>query len=142
MIRPNDLTAVILAGGESRRMGQNKALLSLEGRSFLERVAAAAQPLVQSVVLVDNGALAAHWAGVLLGGSLCWARACGRNRNGFVASRNASCLGVELRFALADDRGAGLLVGAECRGGEYYFFFGGALAAVGRGVCESATGNF
>jgi len=30
--------AVILAGGKSRRMGTNKASLSYEGQSFLERI--------------------------------------------------------------------------------------------------------
>lgn len=65
MIAKQDLTAVILAGGESRRMGQNKALLMLGGQTFLERVAAAARPLVQEVALVDNGPLAAHWEGLI-----------------------------------------------------------------------------
>ncbi|MFK7796929.1 MAG: molybdenum cofactor guanylyltransferase [Aureispira sp.] len=63
MINPNELTAVILTGGQSRRMGQSKALLTLEGVSFVERIAAVASPLVQEVVVVDNGALGAAWKG-------------------------------------------------------------------------------
>ena len=61
MIYPQDLTAVILTGGQSRRMGQAKALLTLGGRSFLERIAAAARPLVQEVAVVDNGVVGATW---------------------------------------------------------------------------------
>lgn len=67
MITKKQLTGVILAGGQSRRMGQNKALLSLGGQSFLERIAGVLAPLVQEVVVVDNGALAEHWAGTLWG---------------------------------------------------------------------------
>ncbi|MGH1339765.1 MAG: molybdenum cofactor guanylyltransferase [Aureispira sp.] len=64
MIEKEAITAVILAGGQSRRMGQNKALLRLGGQSFLERVVAAASPLVTAVALVDNGTVAAHYKGV------------------------------------------------------------------------------
>lgn len=63
MINPKDLTAVILTGGQSRRMGQNKALLTLQGQSFLQRIVQAAAPLVQEVAVVDHGGLAVHWKG-------------------------------------------------------------------------------
>ncbi|MBO5657153.1 MAG: NTP transferase domain-containing protein, partial [Agathobacter sp.] len=33
-----DLGCVVLAGGKSSRMGQDKALLSYQGGSFLERI--------------------------------------------------------------------------------------------------------
>lgn len=36
-MRKLEITGVVLAGGESRRMGRNKALLEIEGRSLLER---------------------------------------------------------------------------------------------------------
>jgi molybdopterin-guanine dinucleotide biosynthesis protein A len=65
MIHPKALTAVILTGGQSRRMGQAKALLTLGGLSFLERIAAAARPLVQEVAVVDNGAVGSTWQGTI-----------------------------------------------------------------------------
>lgn len=65
MIKKEQLTGVILAGGQSRRMGQNKALLSLGGQTFLDRIAGVLTPLVQELVVVDNGALAGHWQGTL-----------------------------------------------------------------------------
>lgn len=46
-----DCTAVILAGGESRRMGQDKANLLLGGRTLLQSVIATMQPLFAEVII-------------------------------------------------------------------------------------------
>jgi len=46
-----DCTAVILAGGESRRMGQDKANLPLGGRTLLQSVIATMQPLFAEVII-------------------------------------------------------------------------------------------
>ena len=46
-----DCTAVILAGGESRRMGQDKANLPLGGRTLLQSAIATMQPLFAEVII-------------------------------------------------------------------------------------------
>lgn len=46
-----DCTAVILAGGESRRMGRDKADLPLGGRTLLQSVIATMQPLFAEVII-------------------------------------------------------------------------------------------
>jgi len=46
-----DCTAIILAGGESKRMGQDKASLVLDGLPLLQRVVNIAQPLFAEVIL-------------------------------------------------------------------------------------------
>jgi molybdopterin-guanine dinucleotide biosynthesis protein A len=46
-----DCTALILAGGDSRRMGQDKAGLVLDGKTLLERVAATMQQVFPKVVV-------------------------------------------------------------------------------------------
>ncbi len=44
--------AIILCGGESRRMGQAKALLPWQGRTLLEHIVATLAPLASPVVVV------------------------------------------------------------------------------------------
>ncbi|MFH0933911.1 MAG: NTP transferase domain-containing protein, partial [Pseudomonadota bacterium] len=46
-----DCTALILAGGDSRRMGQDKAGLMLDGKSLLERVTATMQQIFPKVIV-------------------------------------------------------------------------------------------
>jgi molybdenum cofactor guanylyltransferase len=46
-----DCTALILAGGDSRRMGQDKAALVLGGKTLLERVTATMQQVFPKVVV-------------------------------------------------------------------------------------------
>lgn len=48
------LTLVIQAGGESRRMGQDKALVPFQGRTLIERVLARAAPLADEVLVTTN----------------------------------------------------------------------------------------
>jgi signal transduction histidine kinase/molybdopterin-guanine dinucleotide biosynthesis protein A len=46
--------AAILAGGKSSRMGTNKALLQLNGKSVIEHVAAAVRKVADEVMLITN----------------------------------------------------------------------------------------
>jgi molybdopterin-guanine dinucleotide biosynthesis protein A len=50
--RVGDLTAFILAGGQSRRMGQDKALLEFGGRTLLDRALALANAVAPAVRIV------------------------------------------------------------------------------------------
>jgi molybdopterin-guanine dinucleotide biosynthesis protein A len=45
---------VIQAGGESRRMGQNKALMKFRGVSLVQRVAARMKPAADEVLVITN----------------------------------------------------------------------------------------
>jgi molybdopterin-guanine dinucleotide biosynthesis protein A len=46
-----DCAALILAGGDSRRMGQDKAALVLDGKTLLQRVSAAMQQIFPKVIV-------------------------------------------------------------------------------------------
>src|SRR5262245_66652886 len=59
-----DLCAVILAGGESRRMGRNKALVEVGGRPLITRVAEQASHLTNQVFLSANDATPYRFLGL------------------------------------------------------------------------------
>ena len=49
-----EICAIILAGGNSRRMGQNKALIKINGRPLVEIMAKRASPLADKVFISAN----------------------------------------------------------------------------------------
>ncbi len=49
-----DVTVLILAGGQSSRMGENKALLIIDGKTMIEHVIGFAQSITDQVILVTN----------------------------------------------------------------------------------------
>ncbi len=52
---PRRITAAVLAGGRSTRMGRDKAMIAVNGRPMLERVAAAAYDAGLEVMVVGRG---------------------------------------------------------------------------------------
>jgi molybdopterin-guanine dinucleotide biosynthesis protein A len=50
----NDITGVILVGGKSRRMGQDKAFLLIEGLPVIERIIRAMQGCFKKLLLVGD----------------------------------------------------------------------------------------
>lgn len=48
------ISAVILAGGNSSRMGQNKALLKLGEKTMIERIIDRLSPIFEEIILVTN----------------------------------------------------------------------------------------
>lgn len=48
------ITGVILAGGQSSRMGQNKALMSLGGKRLVDRVVAVMREVFHDLLMVTN----------------------------------------------------------------------------------------
>jgi len=49
-----DVAGVILAGGKSRRYGTNKALVKIDGVSWIERVIRVMEHLFQDLILITN----------------------------------------------------------------------------------------
>ncbi|MFN6563376.1 MAG: molybdenum cofactor guanylyltransferase [Nostoc sp. ChiSLP01] len=52
MTTRNELTAIVLAGGKSSRMGQDKALISIQGMPLLERISRIAKGCADTVYIV------------------------------------------------------------------------------------------
>ena len=56
MIDKKHITGIILAGGKSSRMGQDKAFLKRNGKTFIEHSIEAIKPLVSEVIIVSDNA--------------------------------------------------------------------------------------
>ncbi|NMM50350.1 molybdenum cofactor guanylyltransferase [Marinigracilibium pacificum] len=54
MVIKSDITGIILAGGNSTRMGTDKALMQLNGKSFLTHILDALKPITNEIILVSN----------------------------------------------------------------------------------------
>ncbi len=51
---PQAITGVILAGGQSSRMGQNKALMALGGKRLVDRVVEVMREVFRDLLMVTN----------------------------------------------------------------------------------------
>lgn len=49
-----NVTAIILAGGQSSRMGTNKALLTINGQTVIEQIVAECKKITDNVLIVTN----------------------------------------------------------------------------------------
>ncbi len=53
-MKKKNVSAVVLAGGNSTRMGKNKALLELGNKKMIEVVVDTLRPLVEEIIIVTN----------------------------------------------------------------------------------------
>lgn len=56
MIEKSHITGIILAGGRSSRMGTDKGLLDLNGKTFLQYSMEALNPLVSKIMIISDNA--------------------------------------------------------------------------------------
>jgi molybdopterin-guanine dinucleotide biosynthesis protein A len=54
MLSKKNITGIILAGGESSRMGTNKALVLYRGMTFIQKIINVMRPLVNQVIIVGR----------------------------------------------------------------------------------------
>jgi len=54
MIQNKNITAIILAGGKSSRMGADKGFMDLNGTSFMARILEAVKPFAYHTMIVSN----------------------------------------------------------------------------------------
>jgi molybdopterin-guanine dinucleotide biosynthesis protein A len=89
------LTAVVLAGGLSRRLGRDKALLEFGGQTLLARTVEVLAPLCREVIVVTNSPQAhAHPAARLVGDLLPGMGSLGGIYSGLSASATRDILAV------------------------------------------------
>ena len=62
---PNAVTAFVLAGGKSTRMGSDKAFVMLDGKTLLERALQAARSVTQDVLIVGASSKFSAYAPVV-----------------------------------------------------------------------------
>lgn len=130
---PIDAGAVILAGGESRRMGANKCMLPYQGRPLIQHVAEQLEPLFQEVRVSTNTpetyrfldlAIVADetpGAGPLMG--VCSALATARQPWTFIVAADIPEIPVKLVRELARARDDVLIVVPEDSSGRYQPLF-------------------
>ncbi len=53
-IRRSELSAIILAGGKSSRMGTDKGMIHLNGRPFIEHILEAVRPLAEESIIISD----------------------------------------------------------------------------------------
>lgn len=58
---PAPITGLLLTGGASSRMGQNKALLDIDGKKLIERVVQALSAVTDTILIVANDAEPYHF---------------------------------------------------------------------------------
>lgn len=56
MKKKTTITGIILAGGKSSRMGEDKGFLHLNGKTFMSHIIKALKPLVGDIIIVSNNA--------------------------------------------------------------------------------------
>jgi molybdopterin-guanine dinucleotide biosynthesis protein A len=54
LVSKNKITGIILSGGKSRRMGENKAFIEIEGVPIIQRIYTLFKELFQEVIIVTN----------------------------------------------------------------------------------------
>ncbi len=54
MINKSNITGIVLAGGKSTRMGNDKGLLNLNGVTFMSHIIETLKPLVNNIIIVSN----------------------------------------------------------------------------------------
>jgi molybdopterin-guanine dinucleotide biosynthesis protein A len=54
MTETRTITGIILAGGQSSRMGQDKGFLKLKGKTFMSYIIKALKPIVGEIIIVSN----------------------------------------------------------------------------------------
>ena len=54
MVKKNNITGIVLAGGKSSRMGLDKGLIKMNQQTFIQAVINAMRPLVGDIIIVSN----------------------------------------------------------------------------------------